>query len=77
MRLKLGGEIRERIIVGTLLSPRNAKEIQNDYACTPRFNFVQQIPFTNDLKTVLKNIELELEFSILILLKKIRPHQLV
>ena len=62
MRQKLGGEIRERIIVGTLLSPRNAKEIQNDYACTLRFIFVQKISFTNDLKTVLKNIELELEF---------------
>ena len=54
MRLKLGGEIRERIIVGTLLSPRNAKEIQNDYACTLRFIFVQKISFTNDLKKSIK-----------------------
>ena len=57
MRLKLGGEIRGRTIVGALLSPRNAKEIQNDYACTPRFNFVQQISFTNDFKKGLKTIE--------------------
>ena len=56
LRLKLGGAIRGRTIVVALLSPINAKDIQNDYACTPRFIFVQQISFTNYLKKLLKNM---------------------